>query len=138
MNLSKPVKRSKPKRAIRRKAKRKAKVHDADKLFSQWIRMRDGWQCRVCGSPLNIQCGHLVSRRYRAIRFSPLNAVAICARDHVFYTHRPIEWEAWVEERFPGRLAVLKAQALAAHEHPDYEAICEQFRAAIGLREGAR
>jgi 5-methylcytosine-specific restriction endonuclease McrA len=133
--LKKPAPRHrKAKRPIRRKAKRKAKLHDADRLFSQYIRTRDGWQCQVCGEPFNIQCGHLISRRYRAVRFSPINAVAICARHHVFYTHRPIEWEAWVEERFPGRLSVLKAQALAAHEHPDYDAVCESLRAAIGVR----
>ena len=135
----KPAKRekAKPKR-IKSKSKRKAKLHDADRLFSQFIRNRDGWQCRICGEPYNLQCAHLVSRRYRAIRFSPLNAVALCSRHHVYYTYRTIEWELWCEERFPGRLAMLKAQALAAHEHPDYEQICAEFRRAIGLREGER
>lgn len=133
MTLAKPAKRGpKPKRRIRAKSKRKAKLHDADRLFSLYIRNRDGWQCRACGSPFNVQCGHIISRRYRAIRFSPQNAVALCAKHHVYFTHRPIEWEAWVEERFPGRLATLKAQALAAHPTPDYEAICAELRAAIG------
>jgi 5-methylcytosine-specific restriction endonuclease McrA len=131
----KPAKRvkAKPKR-IRTKSKRKAKLHDADKLFSQYIRTRDGWACRACGSPEVPQCAHLVSRRYRAIRWNRDNAVTLCQRDHMKYTHNPLAWEAWIEERFPGRLALLKVQALAAHEHPDYEAICEQFRAAIGVR----
>lgn len=131
----KPAKRvkAKPKR-IKAKSKRKAKLHDADKLFSQYIRGRDGWACVRCGSPLRPQCAHLHSRIYRAIRWNPQNATTLCQGCHVMFTHRPLEWQDWCEARWPGRLATLKAQALAAHEHPDYEAICAEFRLAIGLR----
>ena len=135
MRVPKPARRArKPRRPIRRKAKRKAKLHDADRLFSQYIRTRDGWACRLCGSPFTPQCAHLVSRRYRAVRFDPQNAITLCAKHHVFYTYRTIEWEDVIEERFPGRLGMLKAQALAAHEHPDYDALCESLRLAIGVR----
>ena len=138
LRIPKPKHRAKPKRTIRRKAKRKAKVHDADRLFSQYIRTRDGWACVRCGSPVRPQCAHLHSRIYRAIRWNPDNATTLCQACHVMFTHRPIEWADWCEERWPGRLAVLRVQALAAHEHPDYGAIVEQYRAAIGLRDGAR
>jgi hypothetical protein len=30
----------------------------------------------------------------------------------VKFTHRPLEWREWVEERFPGRWDELKEQAL--------------------------
>jgi hypothetical protein len=133
VTLAKPVKRArKAKRPLRRKAKRRMKLHHADALFSQYIRQRDGWACRVCGSAQRIQCGHVISRRYHAIRFNPANAVALCSRCHMKYTRNPLAWEAWVEERFPGRLGMLKAQALAAHEHPDFDALCESLRLAIG------
>ena len=133
MTLAKPLKRArKAKRPLRRKAKRKAKLQDADALFSQYVRKRDGWACKVCGSPDRIQCGHIVSRRYRAVRWAPTNAVALCSRCHMRYTHNPLAWEEWVEGRFPGRLGMLKAQALAAHEHPDYDALCASLRLAIG------
>ena len=133
----KPTKR--PKKAperIRSKSKRKAKLHDADKLFSQYIRNRDGWACVRCGSPVTPQCAHLHSRIYRAIRFNPKNATTLCKGCHVMFTHRPLEWQDWCEARWPGRLAELKAQALAAHEHPDYEAICAELRYAIGEPRG--
>jgi 5-methylcytosine-specific restriction endonuclease McrA len=132
----KPLKRVKAKKRIRAKSKRKMKLHDADKLFSQYIRTRDGWQCRICGGIESIQCGHLVSRRYRALRWNPDNAIAICAKDHVFYTHRPLEWDATIEERWPGRLALLKVQALATYVRPDYEEICDWLQAALGVRGG--
>jgi len=134
MALPKPTKRIKAKRPIRRKAKRKAKLHDADRLFSQYIRTRDGWACTRCGSPLHTQCAHLISRSYRAIRFSPLNATALCQGCHVYMTHRPLEWQDWCEEKWPGRWATLKAQALSAHEHPDYDLVCENLKAALGVR----
>jgi 5-methylcytosine-specific restriction endonuclease McrA len=129
----KPAQRQKPK-PIRRKAKRKAKLHDADKLFSTYIRTRDDWACVRCGSPVMPQCAHLHSRAYRAIRWNPDNATTLCKGCHVLFTHRPIEWADWCEERWPGRLATLRVQALAVHEHPDYDAICAQFKAAIGMK----
>jgi 5-methylcytosine-specific restriction endonuclease McrA len=136
VTLTKPAKRARRvKRPLRRRAKRKAKLHDADKLFSTYIRTRDGWACQRCGSPFRIQCAHLIGRAYRAVRFASLNATALCQGCHVFFTHRPLEWADWCEERWPGRLTMLKAQALAAHEHPDYTALCESLRLAIGVRE---
>ena len=110
------------------------KLHDADRLFSLYIRGRDGWQCQRCGSPYSPQCAHLHSRVYRAIRFSPLNATTLCKGCHVLFTPRPLEWQDWCEERWPGRLAALKVQALGAHEHPDYGAICDELRLAIGVK----
>jgi hypothetical protein len=133
--LAKPVKRGrKPRKRIQAKSKRHMKLHDADKLFSQYIRTRDGWACVRCHSPLHPQCAHLHSRIYRAIRFDPLNATTLCRGCHVMFTHRPIEWQDWCEERWPGRLAMLRAHALGAHPHPDYDGICESLRLAIGVK----
>lgn len=133
--LPKPPKRPrKPRRPIRRKSKRKAKLHDADKLFSEYIRGRDGWACRRCGSPYSPQCAHILSRRYRSVRWSPENAVCLCQKCHMKFTHDPLAWEDWCEERFPGRLEVLKGIVRAGSQREDYEALCESLRAAIGKR----
>jgi 5-methylcytosine-specific restriction endonuclease McrA len=133
VTLAKPPKRArKAKRPLRRKAKRKAKLHDADALFSTLIRQRDGWACRACGSPVLPQCAHIVSRRYRATRWSAENAVTLCKKDHMRWTHDPLGWEAWVEERFPGRLAQLKARARGGVAHTDFDALCDSLRLAIG------
>lgn len=132
----KPEKRKRVKgRTSKHRARRKAKLRDADKLFSLFIRNRDGWACRKCGSVQNIQCAHIVSRRYRATRWSPDNAIALCARDHVKFTYRPLEWEAWIDERFPGRLEALKLRALAGVAHVDYEAVCKMYEADKGGSE---
>lgn len=138
MSLPKPAKRSaKPRKRIPARAKRKAKLHDADRLFSELIRYRDGWACGACGSPYRPQCAHIVSRRYHATRFDRDNAVCLCAACHTRWTWDPLGWEAWVEERFPGRLAVLKAKAMGRHDRHDYAELCEALRGAIGIR-GAR
>jgi hypothetical protein len=52
------------------------------------------------------------------------------------YTHDPLGWEAWIEERFPGRLGMLKAKALSGVKGLDYEELCRLFKAAIGLTDG--
>jgi hypothetical protein len=73
-----------------------------DAAFSRYIRERDG-ECKVrtwfpqieCNG--NLQAAHVVSRRYRAIRWDPANCVAACAAHHLYGTHHPIEWENAVE-----------------------------------------
>ena len=71
----------------------------ADTHFSKYVRLRDG-QCQNCGTADNLQCAHLISRRYKSIRTSASNAVALCRSCHVFFTHRPLEWAQWIVDRF--------------------------------------
>jgi 5-methylcytosine-specific restriction endonuclease McrA len=71
----------------------------ADQLFSRYIRDRDG-RCMGQGSGPAcsgyLQCAHIISRRYRAIRWNEANAMALCQAHHTFWTHRPLEWQVWV------------------------------------------
>jgi hypothetical protein len=64
----------------------------------------------------------------------PDNALTLCKREHMRWTHDPLGWEAWIEERFPGRLGLLKARALQGVAHVDYELLCESLRAELGRR----
>jgi hypothetical protein len=51
------------------------------------------------------------------------------------YTHDPIGFEDWCEERWPGRLAMMKGIARAnVRPHDGYDELCGSLRAAIGLR----
>lgn len=84
----------------------------ADVLFAAEIKARDG-ACLNCGSTDYLQCAHIITRSYKSIRVDPDNAVALCRSCHIRFTMRPLEWELWVEERFPGRLAELREKALA-------------------------
>lgn len=71
---------------------------EADRLFSLYIRHRDR-KCQVCSLPTDLQCAHLISRRYLAVRWLPQNAVALCIFDHKRYTENPLAWDRWCSER---------------------------------------
>lgn len=58
-------------------SERKKLVNKLDKVFSQYIRMRDG-VCVVCGTKDNLQCGHLYSRIAYSTRWDEDNAFAQC------------------------------------------------------------
>jgi hypothetical protein len=85
----------------------------ADQLFSVFIRVRDG-TCQAEGEHQGgLQCAHLIPRRYLSVRWDPANAVALCAGHHTYFTHRPLEWDGWVRERFgPGTYDDLRIKAL--------------------------
>lgn len=87
-------------------------MQQADAAFSKLVKWRDGHTCQRCEKGDYPQCAHLVSRSYKSIRTELTNAVTLCRGCHVYFTHHPLEWEAWCNERWPGRLVSLKAQAL--------------------------
>lgn len=91
--------------------KRQNYMKRSDVLFSRLVRERDG-RCLSCGSTDFLQCAHIISRSYKAIRTDFDNAVALCRRCHVRYTHQPLEWKDWVEAHWPGRWDELKGKAL--------------------------
>lgn len=81
----------------------KIKIDTADKLFSQWIRLRDG-ECKKCGSPVSFnskglpvshQNSHFMGRSKENTRFEPLNCVTLCMGCHMYFTAHPIEHYKW-------------------------------------------
>lgn len=69
----------------------------ADKLFSLIIRSRG--RCEGCGSAWNLQCAHVVSRRFANTRCDEDNAYCLCAKCHMFYTDHPVDFGLFVTER---------------------------------------
>lgn len=59
------------------KRTRKAIVRELDKVFSEYIRKRDG-QCIVCGVRRGLQCGHLFTRAAYSTRWDEWNAWGQC------------------------------------------------------------
>lgn len=68
----------------------------ADKLYSQIIRA-PGY-CSGCGSLDNLQCAHIVSRRFSATRTDLTNAYCLCAKCHFYYTLWPKEFSKFITE----------------------------------------
>lgn len=103
--------------------KRSTLRNRADKLFSQLIRARDKC-CLKCGTTEDLQCAHIIGRSYKAVRWDEANAIALCRSDHLYYTHRPLEWIDFIGET---RFFELKRLAQAPHPRPDYETLNNQL-----------
>jgi len=93
----KPLKRStKP---LKRSAK--AETTRKDREFSLAVRARGVCEIRLAkgcrGTPDN--CCHLISRRYRNVRWDEENAVAGCYPCHLYGTTHPAEWTVWCMNR---------------------------------------
>jgi hypothetical protein len=115
------VKKRRPKRGVRER--------DLDSMFSRIIRSRGS--CELCGSIDRIQCAHLVSRAYRAVRWDEDNAWCLCASCHTRYTHRPVEWALLLEERLGlEQVQALRRRALE-YGKPDYRKIAERLRSRL-------
>jgi hypothetical protein len=89
----------KPEKTEKKKKRRKLGVktkllREADKLFS--LKIRSTGHCERCGSTFMLQCAHIVSRRYKQVRWNFNNALCLCSGCHVYFTHHPLEWEIWV------------------------------------------
>ena len=67
-----------------------------DVLFSKIIR-HPGY-CLKCGSREQLQCAHIISRRYSATRTDLRNAYCLCAADHFYFTTWPREFSRFVTE----------------------------------------
>lgn len=95
-----------PKRIARTKRPRKQRKTSrgkmgrlADRLFSLIVRHRGRCEDETRPCAGSLQCAHVVSRSYRSTRWNEGNAFALCAGAHNFYTHRPVEWEVFVDAR---------------------------------------
>ena len=103
-SIPKPAKRErKPKKRPRRKRKSTPAqlAREADKLWSLIVRQHGGCEVAVGvgvkGCSGGYQAAHGFSRRYRHTRWLPLNGFCLCAGHHVYYTHRPLEWDDYIK-----------------------------------------
>lgn len=101
-------------------AKRKQnRTAACDALFGKIIRSRG--VCAACGQTWDLQCAHGFSRRYRALRWEEDANFCLCRGCHMKYTHRPLEWDEWLKERWgEDRYWELRNIALT-HPNPDLD-----------------
>lgn len=69
-----------------RQAKAKRRL---DRLFSQYVLTRDQRRCQWCGrthdrdgKALHIDCSHIIPREVLSVRWTPVNALALCFSCH--------------------------------------------------------
>lgn len=79
------------------------RIDPADKVFSQYIRLRDK-ECRRChsqvqfnakGEPITHQASHFQGRRKEATRFDEENVDCLCTGCHMYFTANPGEHYQW-------------------------------------------
>ena len=75
-----------------------------------------------------LQCAHIITRGYKQIAFDLDNAMCLCRSHHVYFTHRPIEWESFViymigEKKF----ASLRQKAVQYHKKIDHKSIIKNL-----------
>jgi len=80
------------------------KLRKADKVFSLWIKRRDGFTCQRCGAKheegsRGLHCAHFITRRNEATRFDPDNTDSICYGCHSFFHQHPEEHRKWKADR---------------------------------------
>jgi hypothetical protein len=66
----------------------RTKIDAADRLFSQFIRERDGNRCQSCGADgrlTQLECSHFFGRRMESVRFDQENADAFCRTCHQIF-----------------------------------------------------
>lgn len=101
--------------------------NQCDAIFSKLVRARDR-VCLACGSGALLQCAHIVSRRYFAVRWDFTNAVTLCMGCHKKFTHDPIGWDLWVIGRFGAEFYEdLKRRAYVITK-PDYDPTLADLR----------
>ena len=110
------------------KTTRKKLEAKADKLFADIIKSEG--KCERCGSRDYLQTAHIISRRYKQVRWDLDNAVCLCRGDHVYFTHHPLEWEEWVVDKI-GELAYIELKTKAMmYGKIDYEMIIDRLKSA--------
>jgi hypothetical protein len=65
----------------------KIKRDPADKLFSEYIRKRDG-RCVRCGKKEGLQCSHFWGRAREITRFDTINCDCLCGSCHARWEHQ--------------------------------------------------
>ena len=109
-----------------RKAKRRAKakrigtkrlthsqlVKRADAIFGAQVRSVGFCQSGRPNHAGPLQCAHHFSRRYEATRWTRINASCLCAGCHVFFTHRPLEWDEWLRAHLGRNYESVRLKAL--------------------------
>ena len=93
------------------------KSNAADRRFSKMVRERARYCCQRCKcqhatNSSGLHCAHIFSRRAKATRHDPDNALALCYGCHSWaHRHEP-EFRAWVREEIlgPERFDALEAR----------------------------
>jgi hypothetical protein len=107
--------------------KRRNYMKRADDAFSAHIRSRGYCESDRERHAGVLQCAHIITRSYKSIRTDERNALCLCQGCHTYYTHSPLEWEAFIERVYPGLRDELRDKALR-YERVDWKSESEYWQ----------
>ena len=81
----------------------KIRLDPLDRLFSRYIRLRDGGICQRCGKYVGVtqglHCAHFHGRANRNTRWDDRNCVALCYGCHLYFHAYPLEFTEFFKAR---------------------------------------
>lgn len=81
--------------------------NETDEIVRAYVKRRDRYRCRYCGSDHDADWAHIRTRSMRYIRWETElmgvgNSVVLCRRHHEMFHASPDTWRAYVETMWPG------------------------------------
>lgn len=74
--------------------------NQCDKIFAEIVKLKANGKCEETGTAQNIQCAHIIPRNYHSTRWDFDNAIALNFKRHKYYTHHPVEWREFINNKF--------------------------------------
>ena len=99
----------------------KVRIDPLDKLFAQYIKLRDKW-CQRCGGTSGLQTAHFFGRARKSVRWDEDNACLLCFGCHQYFHSRPLEFVEWFKSRLGDKFELLQGRERVLVK-PDKEAI---------------
>lgn len=111
-----------------KKPTKTALVKKLDKLFSEYIRRRNGEMvsCVTCGKVAHwkeMQAGHFMSRRHRATRWHEDNVQVQCIKCNMFGQGEQFKFGKWLGDEKANELIQLSSQVVRMSDYEMQEMI---------------
>lgn len=104
----------------------------ADKLFSEYIRRRDGGKCYTCQKRddwKRMQCGHFIPRQYLSVRYDEVNCHCQCYACNMLYNGQPGAYATRLERDYGrGTVEMLEKARQEVVPNFDYHYIIEVYK----------
>ncbi len=116
------------------KSERKKLIKKLDKIFSEYIRLRDGYKCVLCGSRTNVQAGHLITRNKYSTRWNEENVFAQCKSCNYRHEYQPEIYTSWYIEKFGEKKyldLVKRSNVIVKYKNYDLETMIEHYKQKI-------
>jgi hypothetical protein len=107
----------------------KIRIDPLDKLFSQFIRLRDK-ACQRCGSVNSLQAAHFHGRAEKSIRYDEDNACALCFGCHQYLDSHALDKVEFFQERLGERFDLLSARR-RQRQKPDKAGLTLYYKSEI-------